>query len=60
MRKDVDIMHESEQLAKMDKTPMITHSRRRRKRKFVPASQAPPAKKKSYHFDFTNDSTDSD
>ena len=51
-------MKHSEDLEKMDKFAMITNTRRRRNRSFVPASQAPPAKKKNYHFDLTNDSSE--
>ena len=51
-------MKECEQLQKMDKHAMVSSSRRRHKSTFVPASQAPPPKKKSYHFDLTQDDSD--
>ena len=51
-------MKESEELEKMDKFAMVSNRRRRHKCSFVPASQAPPPKKRSYHFDLTQDDSD--
>ena len=52
-------MKQSEELEKMDKFAMVSNRRRRRKCSFVPASQAPPPKKRSYHLDLTQDDSDS-
>ena len=57
LKKDKEIMKQSEGLKKLDEFSL--HRGRRPKSTFVPASQAPPAKKVRYHIDLSID-TDSD